>query len=61
LSDADKNYFKSRGVTATDLEEAVRNLDESEAVRLADYEQLSRHLQRGGANLCWLATWTRGS
>lgn len=36
----DKNYFKPRGIPAVDLEEVVLNLDEFEAVRLADYEQL---------------------
>jgi predicted DNA-binding protein (UPF0251 family) len=36
----DKNYFKPRGIPTVDLEEIVLNLDEFEAVRLADYEQL---------------------
>jgi predicted DNA-binding protein (UPF0251 family) len=36
----DKNYFKPRGIPAVDLEEVVLNLDEFEAIRLADYEQL---------------------
>jgi len=36
----DKNYFKPRGIPASDLEEVVLNLDEYEAIRLADYEQL---------------------
>lgn len=36
----DKNYFKPRGIPAMDLEEVVLELDEFEAVRLADYEQL---------------------
>ncbi|MGA9109577.1 MAG: DUF134 domain-containing protein [Smithella sp.] len=36
----DKNYFKPRGIPAVDLEEIVLNLDEFEAIRLADYEQL---------------------
>lgn len=36
----DKNYFKPRGIPAVDLEEIVLNLDEFEAVRLADHEQL---------------------
>jgi predicted DNA-binding protein (UPF0251 family) len=36
----DKNYFKPRGIPASDLEEVTLNLDEYEAIRLADYEQL---------------------
>ena len=36
----DKNYFKPRGIPTSDLEEVVLNLDEFEAIRLADYEQL---------------------
>ena len=36
----DKNYFKPRGIPACDLEEVLLNLDEFEAIRLADYEQL---------------------
>ena len=36
----DKNYFKPRGIPAVDLEEVVLTLDEFEAIRLADYEQL---------------------
>jgi predicted DNA-binding protein (UPF0251 family) len=36
----DKNYFKPRGIPSVDLEEIVLNLDEFEAIRLADYEQL---------------------
>ncbi|MBN1364998.1 MAG: DUF134 domain-containing protein [Syntrophaceae bacterium] len=36
----DKNYFKPQGIPTVDLEEVVLNLDEFEAVRLADYEQL---------------------
>jgi predicted DNA-binding protein (UPF0251 family) len=36
----DKNYFKPRGIPAVDLEEIVLNLDEFEAIRLADFEQL---------------------
>ncbi|MBN1470999.1 MAG: DUF134 domain-containing protein [Syntrophaceae bacterium] len=35
----DKNHFKPRGIPADDLEEIVLNLDEFEAIRLADYEQ----------------------
>jgi len=36
----DANYFKPRGIPAVELEEVVLNLDEFEAIRLADYEQL---------------------
>ena len=36
----DKNYYKPRGIPTVDLEEIVLNLDEFEAIRLADYEQL---------------------
>lgn len=36
----DKNYFKPRGIPAIELEEVVLDLDEFEAIRLADYEQL---------------------
>lgn len=36
----DKNYFKPRGIPAVDLEEIILTLDEFEAIRLADYEQL---------------------
>ncbi len=36
----DNNYFKPRGMPTVDLEEVVLNLDEFEAIRLADYEQL---------------------
>ncbi len=36
----DKNYFKPRGIPSVDLDEVVLNLDEFEAIRLADYEQL---------------------
>lgn len=36
----DKNYFKPRGIPTVDLEEIILTLDEFEAVRLADYEQL---------------------
>ena len=36
----DKNYFKPRGIPTVDLEEIILNLDEFEAIRLADYEQL---------------------
>ena len=36
----DKNYFKPRGIPISQLEEVVLNLDEYEAIRLADYEEL---------------------
>ncbi len=36
----DKNYFKPRGIPSADLEEVILNLDEFEAIRLADYEEL---------------------
>jgi uncharacterized protein len=36
----DKNYFKPRGIPLSELEEVVLNLDEYEAIRLADYEEL---------------------
>jgi predicted DNA-binding protein (UPF0251 family) len=36
----DKNYFKPRGIPAAELEEVVLNLDEFEAIRLADYKQM---------------------
>ncbi|MGV8058493.1 MAG: DUF134 domain-containing protein [Smithellaceae bacterium] len=35
-----KNYFKPRGIPASELEEVVLNLDEYEAIRLADFEEL---------------------
>lgn len=34
------NYFKPRGIPLTSLEEISLNLDELEALRLADYEGL---------------------
>ena len=34
----DKNYFKPKGIPASDLEEVILSLDEFEAVRLADFE-----------------------
>ena len=34
------NYFKPRGIPLTSLEEISLNLDELEALRLADYESL---------------------
>lgn len=36
----DKNYFKPRGIPTVDLDEVNLTLDEFEAIRLADYEQL---------------------
>ena len=36
----DTNYFKPRGIPAIDLEEVILQLDEFEAIRLADYENL---------------------
>ena len=36
----DKNYFKPRGIPASELKEVVLSLDEYETIRLADYEQL---------------------
>ncbi len=36
----DKNYFKPRGIPASLLDEVVLNLDEFEAIRLADFECL---------------------
>ncbi|MDD5167407.1 MAG: DUF134 domain-containing protein [Syntrophales bacterium] len=34
------NYFKPRGIPLVDLEEVILDLDEVEALRLADYEGL---------------------
>jgi predicted DNA-binding protein (UPF0251 family) len=36
----DKNYFKPRGIPASQLEEVELNLDEYEAIRLADHDRL---------------------
>lgn len=36
----DKNYFKPKGIPVSLLEEIVLTLDEYEAVRLADFEEL---------------------
>lgn len=36
----DKNYFKPRGIPTSEVEEVVLSLDEYEAIRLADHEQL---------------------
>ncbi len=47
----DKNYFKPRGIPASDLEEIVLNLDEFEAIRLADYEQLYQEEAAAGMNI----------
>ncbi len=46
-----KNYFKPRGIPASDLEEVVLNLDEYEAVRLADYEQFYQEEAAAGMNI----------
>ena len=34
------SYFKPRGIPLVELEEVVLNMDELEAIRLADYEGL---------------------
>jgi predicted DNA-binding protein (UPF0251 family) len=36
----DKNYFKPRGIPSSQLAEVVLSIDELEAVRLADYEEM---------------------
>lgn len=36
----ESNYFKPRGVALSDLDEVNLNMDEVEALRLADYEGL---------------------
>jgi predicted DNA-binding protein (UPF0251 family) len=36
----DANYFKPRGIPLTELEEVCLSIDELEAIRLADYEEL---------------------
>lgn len=36
----DRNYFKPRGIPSSELEEVILTLDEYEAIRLADFEQL---------------------
>ena len=33
-------YFKPKGIPLTDLEEVILTVDEYEALKLADYEQL---------------------
>ena len=47
----DKNYFKPRGIPASDLEEVILTLDEYEAIRLADYEQLYQEEAAGKMNI----------
>jgi uncharacterized protein len=47
----DKNYFKPRGIPAVDLEEIILTLDEFEAIRLADYEQLYQEEAAGKMNI----------
>lgn len=47
----DKNYFKPRGIPSVDLEEVVLGLDEFEAIRLADYEQLYQEEAAGRMNI----------
>ena len=47
----DKNYFKPRGIPSVDLQEVVLSLDEFEAIRLADYEQLYQEEAAGRMNI----------
>jgi predicted DNA-binding protein (UPF0251 family) len=47
----DKNYFKPRGIPTSELEEVVLNLDEYEAIRLADYEQLYQEVAATQMNI----------
>jgi predicted DNA-binding protein (UPF0251 family) len=47
----DKNYFKPWGIPASDLEEVILTLDEYEAIRLADYEQLYQEEAAGKMNI----------
>ena len=47
----DKNYFKPRGIPTSELEEVVLSLDEYEAIRLADYEQLYQEEAAGKMNI----------
>lgn len=47
----DKNYFKPRGIPSSELDEIVLNLDEYEAIRLADYEQLYQEEAAGRMNI----------
>jgi uncharacterized protein len=47
----DKNYFKPRGIPSSELEEVVLNLDEYEAIRLADYEQLYQEEAAASMNI----------
>lgn len=41
-SQPDITYFKPRGIPMTDLEEIIISLDEYEAIRLKDYENLDQ-------------------
>lgn len=47
----DKNYFKPRGIPSSELTEIVLTLDEYEAIRLADYEQLYQEEAAGRMNI----------
>jgi predicted DNA-binding protein (UPF0251 family) len=47
----DKNYFKPRGIPISQLEEVVLRLDEYEAIRLADYEQLYQEEAAASMNI----------
>jgi uncharacterized protein len=47
----DKNYFKPRGIPISQLEEVVLSLDEYEAIRLADYEQLYQEAAAARMNI----------
>jgi uncharacterized protein len=47
----DKNYFKPRGIPISQLEEVLLSLDEYEAIRLADFEQLYQEEAAGRMNI----------
>ncbi len=47
----DKNYFKPRGIPSSELTEIVLTLDEYEAIRLADHEQLYQEEAAGRMNI----------
>lgn len=47
----DKNYFKPRGIPSSELIEIVLTLDEYEAIRLADHEQLYQEEAAGRMNI----------
>jgi len=47
----DKNYFKPRGIPISQLEEVVLRLDEYEAIRLADYDQLYQEEAAASMNI----------